>query len=298
MNANNSRFEVSEGGLILPRHCRRQFLEWAGTALLAGATAPLWTMRDAIAASRCSNLEVVGQASKHSALVNRIPIKVNGKDYFNNEIAESWAKQCRWLPCFHGVCWKGYAERVIKNVQVGNRYLIVHLWKGYCNKFLWNNDFPGGIGAEVGVYLVQPDSWIDMHKGEVATALDMADSIINPNSYYKKALEIPNPHKWFPAWELDISMRFKLIDPETNQTVIETKEKPGYWCTEWLELDAYQEWERCRGGKIDGTHLTLQYWINGVKQKDWEYQKDKDRDDYWCRPGRGYSGDWGPLGDG
>ena len=298
MDTKNGTLETRGKELVPRSESRREFLGKAGATMLFGTAAPLWTMRDAFAVQSCGGPHDIGPPSKYSNLVNRIPVEFKRRRYFKSEIAEPWKNQCRWLPCFHGVCWPGYAERVIENVPVGNRYLIIHLWKGYCNKFLFSNAFPGGIGAEIGVYLVQPDSWIQAHKGELATAIDIADAVLNPRFFYKKALELPNPHKWFPAWELDIEMRFKLIDPDTQQVVIDTQPKPGYWCTEWLDVDVYKEWEDCRGAPINGTHLTLQYWINGVRQPDWVYQNDSKRDDYWCREGRGYRGEWGPLGYG
>ena len=94
-----------------------------------------------------------------------------------------WAKECEPLPCFRGVSFPQYAEQIVlaeltSASSAGQKVpIIVHLWKGYCPKFygkcptqyspkvqtFWDptypatsyagdQNFPGGMGVEIGVY--------------------------------------------------------------------------------------------------------------------------------------------------
>ena len=87
---------------------------------------------------------------------------------------------------------------------------------------------------------------------------------------------------WLPAPLLGTKLKFRLLDPENNDaTVIETKEIKSYWCTEWLEKDGYNIWAEHRPASIllktkeiiPPVKLTLEYWINGIKQPPWKYKK-------------------------
>lgn len=281
-----------------PNGSRRSFLRGVGGATIVAAM-PWWAMRDALAVPTCSSLTNLSgdiEYGKPPKLTNRIPMEIGGKRYYRNEVNAWWAEQCRPLPCFHGVCWRGYAERVLKNVPVrinnSVHYVIVHMWKGLCQKFLGNPAFPGGMGAEVGVYLVQPSSWAANRPfSKTLWAALGADATI-----VRAAEDLPNPHKWYPAyeWDKDLNIRFRLLDPVNKAVVFETRPKSGYWCTEWMEKEAYWAWERCRGESVNATHLTLEYRINDYHGA-WQYRKDANRDDFWCKAGKGYKGDIGPL---
>jgi hypothetical protein len=284
--------ESPEQLIVRPDPLRRTLLRGIGGATI-GAAMP-WTISQALATEGCNLTNFAGdiEYGRPPAMTNRIPMEIDGKRYYRNEINDWWAVQCRGLPCFHGVCFRGYAERVLKNFWIGDRYAIVHLWKGWCQKFLGTNDHPGGMGVEIGVYLVQPSAWVKRHPVP-GTVWDRIGALA---AIAKAARDLPNPHKWYPAYEIPLKMRFQLVDPDSGEIIFSTKEKSGYWCTEWMEKDAYHAWEKCRkGGSINATHLTVEYWINDGEKHVWKYENSKRRDDFHCIPGHGYKGDFGPV---
>lgn len=88
-------------------------------------------------------------------------------------VSDWWAEQCEFLPCFIGVCWSTpapYAERVYwTNIPGSSDKAVFHLWKGYCNKFASNDDFPGGAGAELGVYRYRTKEWVERNSKKGAS---------------------------------------------------------------------------------------------------------------------------------
>jgi hypothetical protein len=68
------------------------------------------------------------------------------------ETSDQWNKACEPLPCFAEMYWPGYATKCI-SATIANHPVVIQLWKGRCPQLLGSNDaFPGGIGAEVGIY--------------------------------------------------------------------------------------------------------------------------------------------------
>ena len=76
---------------------------------------------------------------------------VDDQGYEYVETSEDWKKACLPLPCFAAVWWPDYATKVVEDT-IDGQPVVIQLWKGWCQKFLGDDDFPGGIGAEVGVY--------------------------------------------------------------------------------------------------------------------------------------------------
>src|SRR6188508_2673323 len=67
------------------------------------------------------------------------------------ETSPEWKQLCTVLPCFEQVEWPNYPTAVIEDV-IDGKSVSIQLWKGWCQQFLDREDFPGGIGAEVGIY--------------------------------------------------------------------------------------------------------------------------------------------------
>lgn len=136
----------------------------------------------------------------------------DGCGLVHNRVSAKWAKICEGLPCFNGVTWPGYAEKVIPHVKITDRDgvvhdAVVHLWKGVCQKFLepaGSHDFPGGCGAEVGVYLRRDAEWIAKHPLPALTGLAPLNYSYDTND------------RWFPAPELGTQLEFRLVDPKTT----------------------------------------------------------------------------------
>jgi hypothetical protein len=74
--------------------------------------------------------------------------------YHFTETSESWKETCEPLPCFLALQWPGYASGIVEDTIDGNA-VVIQWWKGLCPKFLGAfgvQSFPGGVGAEVGIY--------------------------------------------------------------------------------------------------------------------------------------------------
>src|SRR5439155_316397 len=73
----------------------------------------------------------------------------NGYKY--NETTGWWKQMCIAFPCFAELWWPDYSTSFFDDVIDGHP-VVIQLWKGWCPKFLGSKKFPGGVGAEVGVY--------------------------------------------------------------------------------------------------------------------------------------------------
>lgn len=75
--------------------------------------------------------------------------------YHVDETSPAWKQWCLPYPCTPQVKFPGYATKVIPQHSLGAN-VIVQLWKGRCERLFGgtaaNHSFPGGVGAEVGIY--------------------------------------------------------------------------------------------------------------------------------------------------
>src|ERR1700686_1042367 len=67
------------------------------------------------------------------------------------ETSPEWKQLCVGLPCFKEVQWPDYSTKVVEDT-INGRPVVIQLWKGWCQQFLGLENFPGGIGGEVGIY--------------------------------------------------------------------------------------------------------------------------------------------------
>lgn len=230
-----------------------------------------------------------------------------------------WAKQCEFLPCFKGVAFPGYAEYILFG-KIDGEDTIIHLWKGYCNKFEdtapvlatvggclvggcgagafagsaireeLKGKTPGGCGGEVGIYRKRDRDWIKNHQSKINkpdsawqplggwVSLTLARDVIWADHFGSI---------WFPAPELKQKMWFKLYYEKdgVRHVLIDTRhqleklslpdaERPEnyYWCTEFVEDESYNRWEKkvTNGGSIHPVELTME-WHVGEKSGVWAY---------------------------
>jgi hypothetical protein len=76
---------------------------------------------------------------------------VDEQGYHYVETSDEWKQACLALPCFSLLAWPDYKTTTVEDVIDGEP-VVIQLWKGWCQKFFGDDDFPGGIGAEVGIY--------------------------------------------------------------------------------------------------------------------------------------------------
>ena len=79
----------------------------------------------------------------------------DGNDYAYVETSELWRQRCEQLPCFDALRWPGY-DSIHIETKINGQPAVIQLWQSWCQKFLGLQDFPGGVGAEVGLYRREP----------------------------------------------------------------------------------------------------------------------------------------------
>jgi hypothetical protein len=183
-----------------------------------------------------------------------IPSKdANGYAYV--ETSPWWKECCAPLPSFSEVWWPDYATKVIEDV-IDGQPVVIQLWKGWCQRFLGRNDFPGGIGAEVGIYRRIPG------KAPPATLLGfpkkISDFILGGVS------RVGDEHLWFPYPELNTKLTFELVNPKTGKVFFGAGPETTYWLNKWMHPESYEKYRDDVGKTpLFSVHYELNFTING-----------------------------------
>ena len=155
----------------------------------------------------------------------------NGYDF--DETSADWKAACAALPCFAEVEWPDYATTVI-DVNIDGKDLVIQLWKGWCPRFLNRDDFPGGIGGEVGVYeRVQG-------KGFPATRPEFFPELMWDALFAMSKLA--GGHFFWPVAE-KYEIEFDFINPVTNKVMFHAGIESGYWLTKWMSDKSYKKYK-------------------------------------------------------
>jgi hypothetical protein len=187
--------------------------------------------------------------------------------YTYNETSESWKQLCTAFPCFWALQWPGYATDVIEDA-INGQAVVIQLWKGLCPKFLGFagvQNFPGGVGAEVGVYRRMP--------GRVRpSSLPLPD---NPfTRQIKNALQtLADNELWWAFPELGATTECTFINPVTGQPMFSAGPQTGYWLTKWMDENRYEQYKRDTGTSPSYTDYILEYRINGKTYPRWPADK-------------------------
>jgi hypothetical protein len=181
----------------------------------------------------------------------------DAKGYSYDETSDWWKQMCEPLSSFSEVWWPDYSTKVVE-AMVGTTPIVIQLWKGWCQKFLGRQDFPGGIGAEVGIY----------HRVEGKKPPEKLPHFPPKLSTYILGglSKLGDVELWWPFPELKTSLTFELINPVTQQTFISAGPETTYWLNKWMNPDSYEKYKTDQGGKtpIFSSHYVLKYTINGT----------------------------------
>jgi hypothetical protein len=172
------------------------------------------------------------------------------------ETSEWWKTMCEPLPSFAEVWWPDYATKVIEET-IGGKPVVIQLWKGWCQRFLGRDDFPGGIGAEVGIYRreagrVLPENLPDL-PGRTADFL------------LRGLSRVVHDRFWWPFPALDAEVDFELVNPRTNDVFFAAKPQRTYWRNRWMNPDSYEHYRRSVNHEVPmfSAQYTMRYRING-----------------------------------
>jgi hypothetical protein len=199
-------------------------------------------------------------------------IRYSSAGYSYNETSESWKQMCTAFPCFWALQWPGYATDVIED-KIDGQDVVIQLWKGLCPKFLGFaglQAFPGGVGAEVGIYrripgkLRTPSASLGFLPQDLSTRISGALTNLTDNEL------------WWPFPELGATLEFTFINPVTGETVFSAGAEQSYWLTKWMDEGnflqyegTYRQYQTDHATPANWTDYILEYKINGKSYPQW-----------------------------
>lgn len=200
------------------------------------------------------------------------------------EVSELWMGLCSDIACGPWVQFPAYSEthRYRANLpKIGP--VIIQLWKGFCpnlgetsskynfgglvNLLNLGKEFPGGIGAEVGIYRPIGKKTTMVEAATRATPLGLGE--------------------WEPLVVPDLKISFQLVNPKTGEVLVDAPEKNTWWRTKWITAESFERYKKSHAvpapllnfnftepfGKIAPAEVLsyeLRYTINGVVQPAWK----------------------------
>jgi hypothetical protein len=192
------------------------------------------------------------------------------------ETSELWQQMCSVLPCCLALQWPDYATRIVEDT-INGQLVVIQLWKGWCQKFLGLQNFPGGIGAEVGVYRripgrIRPTSLPFLPQPLAAFILNTIATL-------------SDNELWWPFPELQAQIEFTLVNPVTNQTFFCAGPETSYWLAKWMNDGSYTQYQGDQGVRwpwlpswwpgnsqtpFFSADYALDYKINGKSYPRWD----------------------------
>lgn len=178
------------------------------------------------------------------------------------------------LPCFKALQWPNYSTEIVEDT-INDKPVVIQLWKGWCQQFLSSANFPGGIGAEVGIYERVSG------RGFPTTKPDMYPEPVW--EFLRGASKLANGDFWWPVPELN-EIEFQFINPVNNTIAFSAGPQKTYWLTKWMDTDSYDKYQNDQGkqwpwlpGWVPGNSQTptlssnylLDYKINGKSYPRW-----------------------------
>ncbi len=190
------------------------------------------------------------------------------------ETSEEWKQACTVLPCFEEVAWPDYATAVVED-NINGKPVVIQLWKGWCQQFLGRDDFPGGIGGEVGIYERVSG------KGFPAERPDFFPELMW--NFLHGASKLAGGHFWWPVAELN-EVEFDFINPITDTVMFHAGPEKTYWMNKWMDTGSYDVYRHTQGKRwswlpewfpknsqtpVFAIDYVLEYKINGKTYTRW-----------------------------
>jgi hypothetical protein len=162
----------------------------------------------------------------------------DSRGYSYVETSEWWKQMCTSLPCSLLLQWPDYATAKVETT-INQVPVVIQVWKGWCQKFLGLQNFPGGIGAEVGVYRripgkIRPTSLPFLPAPVAAFILAGLASLRDSDI-------------WWPAPELNATVRYTLVNPVNNTTFFTAGPETSYWLAKWMNDGSYSKYQADQG---------------------------------------------------
>jgi len=153
------------------------------------------------------------------------------------ETSPEWKTLCRGLPCFPEVEWPNYPTAVIED-EINGKPVVIQLWKGWCQQFLNRDDFPGGIGGEVGVYERVLDRQFPKQRPDFFPESTW--------SFLLGASKFADNRFWWPMDE-SYEIEFEFVNPITGEAMFHAGPQKTYWRNKWMDIDSYKKYSVSQG---------------------------------------------------
>ena len=178
------------------------------------------------------------------------------------EVSEAWKQMCTVFPCFDALQWPGYASTHVE-AEIDGQAVVFQLWKGRCQQFLGSTNFPGGVGAEIGVYRRIPGK---IRPSSLPFPLDPVSLMI-----VEALATLNDTELWWPFPEIVREIEFSLINPETGQPFFSAGPETSYWLAKWMDEASYSAYQRDQGMRTPAAtdDFLLEYSINGQRFPCW-----------------------------
>lgn len=190
------------------------------------------------------------------------------------ETSEAWKELCTVLPCFKQVEWPDYPTAVIEDT-INGKPVVIQLWKGWCQQFLGRDDFPGGIGGEVGIYERVTGRGFPTQRPDFFPKTMW--------TFLHAASRLAGDEFWWPVAEVH-EIEFDFINPITNTVMFHAGPEKTYWLNKWMDTDSYDDYRRTQGKRwswlpewfpknsltpVFAADFVLEYKINGKTYPRW-----------------------------
>ena len=210
-------------------------------------------------------------------------LRTEEKGYWFTATTQWWRNVCARWPCAIWLDWIGYANAKI-DVKIDGQDVVIHVWKGWCQQFLpqlssWfpGFSFPGGIGAEVGIYtyVKPPKEHRDLRATrrppwpiEIASALASWKRRFQAHATSKDAVRW-----WWPASNAVVRsigpVSFTLTEPESGDAIIKDYTTESYWTCKWMERPSFEKWRAERSSitrplGVNADEYRLTFSVAGV----------------------------------
>lgn len=188
----------------------------------------------------------------------------DARGYSYVETSDNWKQMCAAFPCCNLLQWPDYATKSF-DTMIDNKPAVIQLWKGNCEKLLGLPQFPGGIGAEVGVYRRIPGKARPQALSFLPPPL--ASALVGP------IRSLNDNQLWWAYPELNARIQFSLVNPNTQQIFFSTGTETSYWNNRWMNPDSYRKYKSDQRGNTPPTlaevKYVLHYSINGRVYDPW-----------------------------
>lgn len=179
------------------------------------------------------------------------------------------------LPCSLALQWRNYPTAIVEDT-IDGKAVVVQLWKGWCQQFLSADEFPGGMGAEVGIYERVSGRGFPAEKPHPL----IPDTMWN---LWRTASTHAGDDLWWPVAEQH-EVEFRLINPVNHQTFFDAGPQRTYWRNKWMDTDSYDDYQKSTGKRwwwlpasfpknsnapALGQDYVLEYKINGKTYPRW-----------------------------